>query len=154
MLVAILALMAAAPAGLPAGAAPGSTVSPVTVSPQTKPPPADVKLDLQGTEDDIEQLVVWPQGARQTSKNGHVTLRCQFDVHGLAESCDVAYETPQGQGFGRAALKMRHTFKLSPTLGADGPVPNGEMSLAELFALRNGRRSNKAADKKLLGQYL
>ncbi|MGA2305679.1 MAG: AAA family ATPase [Acidimicrobiales bacterium] len=39
-------------------------------------------------------------------------------------------------------------------LGADGPVPKGEMSLAELFAVRNGRRSNRTADKKLLGQYL
>jgi hypothetical protein len=39
-------------------------------------------------------------------------------------------------------------------LGADGPIPKGEMSLAELFAIRNGRRSNRTADKKLLGQYL
>jgi hypothetical protein len=39
-------------------------------------------------------------------------------------------------------------------LGADGPVPKGEMSLAELFAVRNGRRSNRTTDKKLLGQYL
>ena len=38
-------------------------------------------------------------------------------------------------------------------LGADGPVPKGEMSLAELFAVRNGRRAG-TADKKLLGQYL
>jgi ATPase family associated with various cellular activities (AAA) len=39
-------------------------------------------------------------------------------------------------------------------LGADGPVPKGEMSLAELFAIRNGKRSNATADKKLMGQYL
>ena len=39
-------------------------------------------------------------------------------------------------------------------LGTDGPVPKGEMSLAELFALRNGRRSSAAIGKKLPGQYL
>jgi hypothetical protein len=39
-------------------------------------------------------------------------------------------------------------------LGADGPVPKGEMSLAELFAIRNGKRSNATTDKKLMGQYL
>jgi hypothetical protein len=39
-------------------------------------------------------------------------------------------------------------------LGADGPAPKGEMSLAELFAIRNGKRSNATADKKLMGQYL
>jgi hypothetical protein len=38
-------------------------------------------------------------------------------------------------------------------LGADGPVRKGEMTLAELFAIRNGRQSSRAADKKL-GQYL
>jgi hypothetical protein len=39
-------------------------------------------------------------------------------------------------------------------LGGDGPVPKGEMSLAELFAIRNGRRSNGTSNKKLMGQYL
>ncbi len=38
-------------------------------------------------------------------------------------------------------------------LGTDGPVPKGEMSLAELFALRNGRHA-RTADGKLVGQYL
>jgi ATPase family associated with various cellular activities (AAA) len=38
-------------------------------------------------------------------------------------------------------------------LGADGPVPKGEMSLAELFATRNGR-FNGTVDHKLMGQYL
>ena len=39
-------------------------------------------------------------------------------------------------------------------LGADGPVPKAEMTLAELFAIRNGRQSQRASDRKLLGQYL
>ncbi len=38
-------------------------------------------------------------------------------------------------------------------LGTDGPVPKGEMSLAELFALRNGRHA-RVADGKSVGQYL
>ncbi len=104
--------------------APTHEVSGVTVVPQpAKPPPADAKIDIKGSVDDIEQpLVIWPEGARQTSRSGHVTLRCEIDVYGLAERCDVAYESPQGEGFGRAALKMRHAFKLAPTLGPDGPV--------------------------------
>jgi hypothetical protein len=39
-------------------------------------------------------------------------------------------------------------------LGDDGPAPKDEMSLAELFAIRDGRRSNGAPEKKLVGQYL
>jgi hypothetical protein len=38
-------------------------------------------------------------------------------------------------------------------LGSDGPLPKGETSLAELFAIRNGRRT-QTTDRKLLGQYL
>jgi hypothetical protein len=38
-------------------------------------------------------------------------------------------------------------------LGADGPGPKGELSLAELFAIRNGAHTGTTA-KKLLGQYL
>jgi hypothetical protein len=115
MLALIIALQAAA--------APLSTVSPVTVTPQTKPPLADAKINIGGETPDLSVMLnIWPKGAFQTLKTGHVTLRCGFDVHGLAESCDVAYESPQGQGFGRAALKMRHTFKLPPAQGPDGPV--------------------------------
>jgi ATPase family associated with various cellular activities (AAA) len=38
-------------------------------------------------------------------------------------------------------------------LGSEGPMPKGEMSLAELFAIRNGRFKG-AADHQLVGQYL
>ncbi len=38
-------------------------------------------------------------------------------------------------------------------LGSDGPVPKAEMSLAELFAIRNGRHTG-IADGTLVGQYL
>jgi TonB family protein len=129
-------ILAAAAMALPAAAqspaqsptppnppAAASTVSPVTVSPLVKPPAADAKVNVGGEDEDINLTVtIWPQGAFKTLKSGHVTLRCQIDVHGLAEACNVAYESPRGLGFGRAALKMRHTFKLPPTLGPDGPV--------------------------------
>ncbi|HZZ69621.1 MAG TPA: energy transducer TonB [Phenylobacterium sp.] len=130
-LILAAALAAPPPAGpsqtpTPPAAAEGGqtkTVSPVTVSPLTKPPPADLKLKMAGSDDDIDQLVtIWPEGARQTGRNGKVTLRCQIDVHGLAESCDVVYEDPKDQGFGRVALKLRHTIKLPPAQGPDGPV--------------------------------
>ena len=38
-------------------------------------------------------------------------------------------------------------------LGSDGAVPKAEMSLAELFAIRNGRHTG-FADGALVGQYL
>ena len=123
-----LALAAAAPGASPAPAAqepaqPSRTVSPIVVSPAVKAPAPDVKIDMGGSDDDIEQQVlIWPATAYHTGRDGRVTLRCKFDTHGLAERCDVVSEIPEGQGFGRAALELRPTFKLPPTQGPDGPI--------------------------------
>jgi len=121
-----LALAAAAPDPSPAPsppAQPSRTVSPVVVTPPAKPPEPDVKVEMTGGDDDLDQqVVIWPATARQAGRNGRVSLRCKIDIHGLAEKCDVVSETPQGQGFGRAALELRPTFKLPPTQGPDGPI--------------------------------
>jgi TonB family protein len=168
MLAEILALMAAAdpqvaasakaPAAPPAAAAPGNTVSPVTVSPQTKPPEADLKLDMQSDDDDIDQLVVvWPGTAYTARLNGRVMLRCKVDTHGLAEWCDVTSEHPENKGFGKAALEMRPTFKLPIPMGPDGPInawrnisvtfkaPDTTLTMAS--ALANGTRGGGNALK-------
>jgi hypothetical protein len=126
MLAQVLALMfAGAPDPAAAAPPPDATVSPLEVrkSPNDKPPPADAKIDMQGSDDDIDQqVVIWPGTAYHAGLGGRVTLHCLVDVHGLAERCDVAYEAPEGKGFGKAALEMRPTFKLEPTQGPDGPV--------------------------------
>jgi hypothetical protein len=119
MLALILALMAAAPA------APPNMVSgvEVTAQPKGKPPPADLTLQMQGSSDDIDQAaVIWPGAAYQIGIDGHVSLRCLIDVHGLAEACQVVYESPVGKGFGQAALLMRPTIRIAPAMGPDGPI--------------------------------
>ncbi len=126
MLALILALLAApelaptaAPAALP------NTLSGVTVQGEskTKPPPADIRINMQASDDDVyQQVVIWPGAAYQSHVDGRVRLRCKIDIHGLAETCEVASESPAGRGFGRAALELRPTFKLSPTMASDGPV--------------------------------
>ncbi len=65
---------------------------------------------------------VWPRAAYEARIKGEVTLSCLIDRHGLAEHCDVASETPQGKGFGDAALQLRPTFKLTPAHDAEGPI--------------------------------
>lgn len=131
----ILAALAAAaiaadppvPSSTPAPAPPPpggtKTVSPVTVSPLDQRAPADAKVEASGGQDELEPAdVFWPATAYQAGLNGKVRLRCLIDVHGLAERCDVASETPTGKGFGRAAMQIRATFKLAPPMGPDGPV--------------------------------
>ena len=65
-------------------------------------------------------MAIWPRRAYARGKDGRVTLSCLVDAHGLAEWCRVLAEEPSGEGFGRAALEMRPTFKLTPVEGADG----------------------------------
>lgn len=127
MLAQLLALLAAAaPAPAPAASpAPPKTVSPVTVTAAPsgdidKHPDATVN-SVGGADDAIgDYVAVWPRKAYHAGKDGRVSLSCRIDVHGLAEWCKVAAETPPDLGFGRAALELRPTFKLKPRQGPDG----------------------------------
>lgn len=120
---AVLAQAPALPVTALAAAAGPNTVSPVDVSPPPKPLTPDVKIEMRGSDDDAGRAVaIWPATAYQARYDGRVTLRCRIDVHGLAERCDVAEESPKGKGFGKAALQMRPTIKLEPAQGPDGPV--------------------------------
>jgi TonB family protein len=117
----------------PAATASGKVVSPLVVSPAPKAPPIDARVDVGGDDSAAGQAVlVWPRRARVRGTPGHVVLSCHVDVHGLAERCRIASESPQGWGFGTAALQLRPTFKLKPAQGPAGPVA-AEMNIAVEF---------------------
>ncbi|THD81863.1 MAG: TonB family protein [Phenylobacterium sp.] len=138
MSIVLLALLTAAATGPAPAAAPPATppteVSPVVVTGQpNRPPPADVTVSMgDGTFVRGQDVSIWPAAARAAGVGGTVTLTCEVDVHGLAQTCRVAYEQPRGQGFGAAALELRPTFKLTPRQGPDGPVA-GPMNIAVNF---------------------
>jgi TonB family protein len=133
MLAQLLALLAAAaPAAAPAQ--PGNTVSGVTVSPPPKTGPIAATVDMASDESaGGDFTAIWPATAYFKGGDGKVTLSCLIDVHGLAERCVVAAESPKGQGFGKAALEMRPTFQLKPATGADGQPVNATMSIKISF---------------------
>ncbi len=137
MLAQLLALMAAAqPAAAPAPAAaqPPKTVSPVTITaaPSDKiEKNPDATVNSVGGVDDAHgnAVAIWPRRAYARGKDGRVTLSCLVDAHGIAEWCRVLAEEPAGEGFGRAALEMRPTFKLTPVQGADGKPVTAMMTV-------------------------
>lgn len=151
---ALLALLAAAAAGAAPAAAqapkpPPNEVRSVTVTAQPKAaPPSDAAVSVGGEGELIggQDVAIWPAGALAAGASGRVTLSCLVDVHGLAERCHVAHESPQGKGFGAAALEMRPLLKLTPRRSPDGPVaaemnitinfkaPSSESNLASLMA--------------------
>jgi hypothetical protein len=133
MLLEMLALLAdAASPALP----PPKVVSPLTITAQPREAPAadaTVNIDSDGDAIGGQLVSVWPTGAWESRTNGHVTLRCFIDVHGLAERCRVAFESPPGRGFGAAALQLQPTLKLPPAKGADGAPIGATMNIALNF---------------------
>ena len=102
---------------------PDTTVSPVEVEKRKKRPAPDATINMASTADaDVALVGIWPASAYHNTADGAVRLRCWIDVHGLAERCDVADERPAKLGFGKAALELRPTIKLAPTMGPNGPI--------------------------------
>ena len=131
MLLLILALAAAAPSPQEPVA---KTLSPVIVTGKaTEPGPVDAVIDMP-SDDRIrgEFVAIWPDAAYRAGAEGRVVLRCRIDIHGLAEVCGIKSESPQGKGFGAAALALRPTFKLPPATDSDGPI-EAQMDIAVKF---------------------
>jgi TonB family protein len=133
----VAAMAAAAAAATPVSDLPApKVVSPLTVTAQPKEaPPADATIELKSDDDGpgSQWVSVWPEGAWNARANGQVTLTCFVDIHGLAERCRVAYESPQGKGFGAAALELQPTLKITPRKGPDGQPVAGLMNIALRF---------------------
>jgi hypothetical protein len=132
----LLAAAAAQPAAPAAQMVTPRIVSPLTVQAQPKtPPPADaaVTVDSGDTGLDPMGVTVFPTHAWERGAGGQVTLTCLIDAHGIAERCRVAYEAPQGQGLGAAALEMQPLLKIAPRKGADGAPLASEMNIALTF---------------------
>lgn len=61
---------------------------------------------------------------------GHVTLACTVATGGTVDGCSVVRDVPAGLGFGEAALKLTHAFRVSlwtdeglPTVGGQVTIP-------------------------------
>jgi TonB family protein len=136
-LMPVLIFALAAALGAPPEAAPATphTVSPVQVTAPPKAGPVAASVDVIGEEGpgSGDFVAIWPDAAYQMGVDGHVTLSCRVDVHGLAERCQVASERPKGRGLGRAALQLRATFLLQPAKGPDGQPIDAVMSINVAF---------------------
>jgi TonB family protein len=138
MPAAFIALFAAAAAAAPEPPAPPpKVVSPVTVSPELpkKAPHSDATVTIAGDEDSpsSQQVLIWPASALMQRASGQVTLSCFVDERGLAERCQVVFETPRRMGFGDAALALRPHLRVTPHKGPDGQPVAGQMNIALSF---------------------
>lgn len=58
----------------------------------------------------------YPDGAVRREIAGSATLSCAVAANGSVRNCMIVGETPAGEGFGDAALKLSRFFRMSPQM--------------------------------------
>lgn len=126
---------------------------PITISRPTPPdpgpvvttqpnPPADpvIRNPQWVRRPSAEQmLAAYPDRALERELSGRATLSCGVLANGSMTNCSVISETPAGAGFGRAALSLSRSFRLSPRT-VDGTIVEGaRVSIPIAFTLPASR---------------
>lgn len=89
-------------------------------------PPLDrphvIRPDWQHKPSAVEVARAYPRAA--SGEEGRAAIRCVVDARRRLSACVVVSETPEGKGFGAAALQLSALFKLAP-VDADGASVEG-----------------------------
>lgn len=98
-----------------------------------KPEPFDITNPVWVARPDAAAFAsAYPRRALEAGREGRVVLECYANVDGSL-ACAVAEETPRGFGFGNAALRVAHDFRLAPTLPDGRPVTGGRVRVPIVF---------------------
>jgi TonB family protein len=96
---------------------PGGQVRHTVINPDWDRKPALTLLDRY-----------YPKAALAARVDGRVVLDCEVLASGAASACTAVEETPEGQGFGEAAVRASSQFRFKPKLVDCMPVDGGHIS--------------------------
>jgi protein TonB len=85
--------------------------------PPPPPPPHQAVItnpDWVRKPDADEMTSYYPDRAQRMGTNGHASISCTVTASGGLSGCSVVSEDPPDYGFGDAALKLAHLFKMKP----------------------------------------
>ena len=96
-----------------------------TATEPTPPTPAAIRNPQWVRQPSAAQMErAYPRGAAAEGLSGRATLSCRVTGSGEVSACSIISETPEGEGFGRAAMSLSRYFRLSPRT-VDGQAVEG-----------------------------
>ena len=111
-------------------APPPLQLPPVPKPPPPPPPPAPphqaviTNPDWVRKPDGDEMANYYPDRAQRMNQAGRASISCTVTASGSLSGCSVVSEDPADFGFGQAALKLAHLFKMKPKT-EDGSAVGG-----------------------------
>lgn len=97
--------------------------------------PVVVEPDWAAPMREEDLISAYPPEALKQGHEGRVLLHCRVHHDGSLSDCQVTQETPPGEGFGEAALKLQPKIKMKPKTVDGQAVDDGEVEIPLNFKM-------------------